>query len=247
MTTGADIQIVRIEYGLFPDVASMNPWIDPRSPLLRASLDVFWDDPSPRRTLARLEECLARFSPSFSLHQCRGPRTYHVFASDPRTEPAPNSPAPTGEAGTNGFRPNLALAHLLEHVAIDCLCSVTGVPRCSGVTGELRGHPGRFHVMIEAPDPAVGKCCLALAVLTLTEAIANRPPGTEEQALLMSAGVAYRHPESPLTSQALACRLGWSEEQAAHALAALRDLGYLREVPSTVNMSGAPEFKIAFN
>ena len=247
MTAGADIQIVRIEYGLFPEAAHLNPRIDPGTPLLRATLDIRWEEPRPRPALARLEGCLARFSPSFCLHECRGPKSYHVFANDPSKPAATIKPSDTGGAAANGFRPNLALAHLLEHVAIDCLCAVTGQLRCSGVTGELRRQPGRFHVLLEAPDQAVGRFSLALAVLTLTQAIHDRPPGSEERALLASAGLAYQHPSSPLTSPALARRLGWSEERAAHALAGLRDLGYLRENPSTVNMSGLPEYKIAFN
>lgn len=247
MTAAADIQIINTEYGRFPEAASLNPRFNPEGRLLRATLDVRWDEPSPRPVLARLEECLARFSPSFCLHECRGPRTYHVFTGEARpASTLTTPPAADGPAG-NGFRSTLALVHLLEHVAIDCLCAVTGQTRCSGVTGELRQHPGRFHVLIEAPDCAVGRFCLAIAVLTLTEAIQNRPPGPEEKALLASAALAYQRPDLPLTSPDLARRLGWSEERATHALACLRDLGYLRQAPSTVNMSGAPEYKIAFN
>lgn len=247
MAARVDIHIVRTEYGLFPEAASMNPRIDAQARLLRATLDLHWDEPSPRQVIVRLEECLARFSPSFCLHECRGPRPYHVFTNETRQPPDAVPPVVSGAPERNGFRAGLALAHLLEHIAIDCLCSVTGQPRCSGVTGELRRQPGRFHVLIEAPDSAVGRFCLALAVLTLTEAIEDRPPGPEERALLASASLAYQHPESPLTSPALARSLGWSEERAAHALAGLRDLGYLREAPSTVNMSGVPEYKIGFN
>jgi hypothetical protein len=245
MNAGVDIQIVRTEYGPFPEAASLNPRIDARARLLRATLDVRWEETDPRPALSRLESTLARFSPSFRLHECRGPRTYHVFANQ-----APASPAPSGSpavAASNGFRANLALAHLLEHVAIDCLCAVTGQARCSGVTGELRRHPGRFHVMFESPDGTVGRLCLALAVMTLTEAIRDHAPGPEERALLATAGLAYQHPQVPWTPPALARRLGWPEERAVRALVALGDLGFLREIRATINFSGAPEYRIAFN
>ena len=81
MNAGVDIQIVRTEYGPFPEAASLNPRIDARARLLRATLDVRWEETDPRPALSRLESTLARFSPSFRLHECRGPRTYHVFAN----------------------------------------------------------------------------------------------------------------------------------------------------------------------
>ena len=69
----------------------------------------------------------------------------------------------------------LALAHLIEHAVIDFESAITRATRISGVTGARRSPPGRFDLMVECPDPAVGRLCLALAVLSLTGAADARP------------------------------------------------------------------------
>ena len=68
-----DIKIIKIEYGAFPPASRLNHKIARDSLLLRATLDIRWDDPDPAPAVARCEKALLAFSPSFKRHACRGP------------------------------------------------------------------------------------------------------------------------------------------------------------------------------
>jgi hypothetical protein len=224
-------------------------------PLLRATLDISWSQPDPRAALAVVEDHLMGFSRSFRWHECRGPHSYHVFADGRRASGAAARTASRAAAGaaagsieggrTNGFEGALALAHLIEHIAIDFVCRVTGLRRCSGVTAALRFPIGRYHLFLECPDRLSGRLALALAVVTLLSGLAGRPPADDERDMLRAARAVFAQPGRPHTSPAVARALGWSEGRAERALEALRDLGYLASRPWTVNTSGCPEYRLA--
>jgi hypothetical protein len=244
MAASPAIRIVGSEYGLFPEAARLNRFIRKGEPVLRATLDIAWSEPEPRAALSILEDLLMEFSRSFRLHACRGPHSYHVFA-DGRRRLAETAAIALESGRTNGFEGSLALAHLIEHVAIDFVCRITGQRRCSGVTGALRFPVGRFHLLLECPDRLCGRLALALAVAVLVTGLAGRPPGDDERNLVRAARVVFEHPERSHTPPAIARSLGWTEERAALALKALRDMGYLASQAWTVNTSGCPEYRLA--
>lgn len=254
MSQAPAIRIVKVEYGPWPAAASLNPRIAPDSLLLRATLVIRWEEPHPLAAIARLEQALLDLSPGFARHECRGPRAYHVFLGDgapaPALAPAPAPGPPSHGAGgppeaRGGFDGGLALAHLIEHVVLDFLCAITHERRCSGFTGVLRDPPGRFDLMVECGDFGAGRFCLALAVASVTSALQGRALGAMERETLLLARLVYTRPGQALTPPAAARALGWTERQAARALAVLRDLGYLSERTYTVNLSGIPEYRVA--
>lgn len=231
------IRMVGSEFGLFPEAARLNQAILTGRPLLRVTLDVDWTEPHPRAALSVLERFLTEFSRSFRLHQCRGPHAYQVFADGPDLA--------ASHARSNGFEGPLALAHLIEHIAIDFVCRITGQRRCSGVTGALRFPADRFHLMLECPDGLSGRLALGLAVSVLIAGLAGQPPGGDERDLLCAARIVFEHPDRPHTAPAVARRLEWTEERASRALAALSDRGYVASREWSVNTSGCPEYRLA--
>src|SRR2546426_5440682 len=146
MTRIPEVQVVQIDYGPLALAASLNRAIARDSPLLKATLDVRWDEADAATQLHRIETALAAFSPSFREHQCRGSRVYRVF---PKEEPALTG-AGGGDAGAGGargaaedarpqpFDAGLALAHLIEHAVIDFESAITRATRISGVTAARR-------------------------------------------------------------------------------------------------------------
>jgi len=253
MTLRPEVQVVQIDYGPLELAASLNRAIARDSPLLKVSLDIHWDEPDPASALDRIEMTLAAFSPSFREHQCRGPFAYHVFrkqgppshgvAGD--VAGAEGSPAQTAKSRAQPPDAGLALAHLIEHAVIDFESAITHAARISGVTGARRRPAGRFDLMIECPDPAVGRLCLALAVLSLTGASDARPPGRREHDLLAIARLAYHHPGRVWTPHGVARAFAWPMARADAALSSLRQLGYLAPLVDTVNISGVPRYMVA--
>ncbi|HEV8702523.1 MAG TPA: hypothetical protein VGV60_14710 [Candidatus Polarisedimenticolia bacterium] len=246
MRNHPEVQVIETAYGPLDRAASLNRRMARGGALLRATLDVRWDDPGAVQVLTGVEAALVAFSPSFRWHQCRGPHAYHVFARD-------RPPVPVAAGGhTDGqgsrdmpFDAGLALAHLIEHAVIDFESAITHERRISGVTGARLRPPGRYDVMVECPEPAVGRLCLAMAIVSLTGAADSHPPGRREQDLLATARATYRHPGQVWTPPGLARVLGWPIARAEDALSSLRDLGYLAPLPSTMNFSGVPCYRVA--
>jgi hypothetical protein len=247
MALPPSIRIIGSEFGRFPEAVRLNSSIRRGATLLRATLDIAWPETDARDALSMLERLLTAFSTSFRLHECRGPHGYHVFTDGRKVaSPAAGTPAPAAAgARSNGFEGSLALAHLIEHVAIDFVCRITGQRRCSGVTGALRFPAGRFHLLLECPDRQSGRLALGLAVSVLMAGLAGRPPGGDERDLMRAARIVFEHPERPLTPPAVARTLDWTAERAGRALESLRDLGYVDSRNWSVNMSGCPEYRLA--
>ncbi|HYS78805.1 MAG TPA: hypothetical protein VEO94_08190, partial [Candidatus Dormibacteraeota bacterium] len=65
MSLQPEVRVVQVEFGPSTLAASLNREIEPGSPLLRAALDIRWNEPDPASALARIERRLLDFSPTF--------------------------------------------------------------------------------------------------------------------------------------------------------------------------------------
>jgi hypothetical protein len=243
MSRQPEIAIVAVDFGRFPAASRLNPKIPPESTLLLAILDIRWDAEDPVAAVHSVEVILDGFSPTFSLHECRGPHAYRVLAPETRRRPretAGKKPGPHGTAAP--FDPGLALAHLIEHAVIDFQCALTDLSRCSGVTGARQVPHGRFDLMVECPDPRVGRCCLALSVAWLTAAASGHVLGEEELRILATARLVCRNGSAPLTPPEVARRLQIRESEAGRALEALREFGFVVRRSWAMNFSGIREY-----
>lgn len=243
MTEHLEIQIAKTNYGLVPSAVSLNPCFDPAKPLFVATLDIRWEDKDPLTSIAHLEEELLRFSPSFTRHACRGDEAYHVFLKK-RPETGKGERRRVREQGPPRmeFDGALALAHIVEHAAIDFQCAITGADRCSGVTGAHREPANRFDIFLECTDVRAGRCALVLALSWVASALSGGALGEFERGVLCAARMAYQRNGGLVTPPAIARELGWPQPRAERTLAALRDAGFLDENCYTMNFSGVPEY-----
>jgi hypothetical protein len=231
------IDVEEILYGRFPVAATLNRRIRAARPLLRVTLRIRWDDRDPSAALGQVEKELLAFSPGFGQHSCRGADGYEVFTGN-------GGRRTRGGAAPPGLDGGLALAHLIEHMVIEFECRVADLRLCSGVTGALRRTPGLYHLFVETTERGVGRFCLALALRTMRAQFDGRPPGAEEDEALSAARLAFSRPQQRLTIPLMASALSWSPSTAARALALLRDLGFLREEPYGVNLSGLAAYRL---
>ena len=274
MPIAPEVRIVKVEHGVSAAAAALNRKFAPDSALLRATVDIVWDEVEPLWAISRLEKVLLCFSPTFSRHECRGDEAYHVFLGgdpgDPGTAPAssgsasqrlgppgPSGPGPSAHAAAGEteetlasvavpFDGCLALAHLIEHSVIDFQCAITDQKRCSGVTAAYRRPQGRFDIIFESPVRRLGMSCLALAAEWLPSALAGKPLGAPERAILAAARFLYGHPGKTLTAPELAKALCWSARAAEKTMSALGEVGYLDVTPCSFNFSGIPEYLLSF-
>lgn len=233
MNAAPQIHLEKLEHGLHAGASRLNPRFSTSTPLLVATLDISWrpDDPVPN--LRRLESALLAFLPRFRRHECRGAEDYHVFRKG------------EGRRDPGSVESELALAHLLEHAMIEFQCMITDELRCSGATAAYRDRQGRFDLMVECHDPRAGRCSLALAMAWLIAALDGMPPGPEECAVLAVAKLAYGRDGHSVTAIDVARAMSWPEEKAERALSALRDVAFLIELPWSMNLSGAAEYRMA--
>lgn len=238
-----DIRILSVEHGKFPAAASFNHKIDPESTILKIALEIHWDDPGASETLGRVETGLRDLSDTFAHHQCRGLKEYRVFRRRPGNDGNAKRRRGLPDQGhPAGFDPSLALAHLIEHAIIDFQSYISGVKRCSGVTGALIDEPGRFDLLVECPDPLAGRCALALAVTWLSEIASGVALSEAERDLLAASRAVLRCAERQRTASSVAGRLGWTEGRAESALTSLCEMGCLGREPFAFNFSNLARY-----
>jgi hypothetical protein len=236
MSAPPEIRALGIEHGRFPWARSLNPKFSDDRRLLFATLDVVWRPPDPSLAIACVEEELIAFSPGFARHECRGAAAYHVFK---RSRPGATRGDPPLLEGA------LALAHLIEHAVIHFQCLITEAASCSGATAARRDPAGRFDLLIECRDMAVGRGCLALAIAWLTSIARGHTLGPPERLVLAVAVTAYQLRGKALRPALLARMLQSSEEETRRALSVLVDVGYLIERPGSKGSRGAPEYRVS--
>ncbi|MCI0567530.1 MAG: hypothetical protein L0Z52_04950 [Acidobacteria bacterium] len=240
-----EVSISEIQHGTLPLASRLNPRFAPDTPLLLATLKIRWAPRNPQRAIADLEKRLLAFSPGFRHHECRGMGMYHVFshAGGNGKSHAGGEERAASSGKLEGFDAALALAHLLEHAVIDFLSEVTGEMTCSGITGAHRSVSHRYDLLVECRELEIGCCCLALALGWIQGLFRGHPMGSAEKDVLSLLRWMHRRASPPVFASRVAGVLGWSEDRAERALAALQQTGYLESTAYAMNLSGLPAYR----
>jgi hypothetical protein len=224
------ILIREVRLGLFPEVSSLHSGFVPGIPRVRLTLDLgtrMRGRPAPLHPEGR--EALLELCPRLPDHDCgAGDEIRRLLAGDE-----------TGGAGARAAvdegdeRDGLAVAHLIEHVAIELIVGVLGVPRCSGVTCAHRDRLDRFDIFLESVDPLAGRAVAVLAAAVVRDLFLRRIGRLalhrrcrDLLAHLSCSGAVSLIAED--TARDLAC----GPEEALQALEELVRLGYLSAAPS---------------
>jgi hypothetical protein len=145
---------------------------------------------------------------------------------------APQRASPEAESGDG-----LALAHLIEHVAIDLIATATGTPRCSGVTCAYAGRLDRFDIFLECSDPALGRAVAILATVIVRDLRGGRERLAAHRRcrdlLAHLAATRSRH----VAPEDVAASLDWTVADAIATLDGLVRLGYLDPLPASFTFS----------
>jgi hypothetical protein len=229
------IHIREVRVGLFPEASPLHPGFVPGLPRVRMTLDLGADlrgTPAPLSPEGR--EALLDLCPRLVDHDCGdGDGIRRLLGDGARV--APESAADEAEA-----RDGLAVAHLIEHVAIEIIVGVLGLRRCSGVTCAHRDRLDRFDIFLESPDPLAGRAAAILAAAVVRDLCLRRAARMtlhrrcrDLLALLSSSRAAS------LVAEDAAGSLGCGPDEALQVLEELVRLGYLAAVPSLLLFSSA--------
>jgi hypothetical protein len=227
----ADAILIRdVRLGLFPEVTRLHPGFVPGIARVRLTIDLgvnLRGRPAPLDAGGR--EALLEMCPRLPDHDCgAGDEIRLLLAGDG----AGGAGTPTPHDGGNE-RDGLPVAHLIEHVAIEMIVGVSGVPRCSGVTCAHRDRVDRFDIFLECVDPLAGRAVAILAAAVVRDLCLRRSGRLplhrrcrDLLAHLSCSGAATQVAEDT------ARNLGCGQDEAVQALEELVRLGYLTAAPS---------------
>lgn len=232
MRSQLTITVVATDYGRHPAVLGLNPTFEPDARTIKLTLTIDWRPHDAAAALNHVEGELLAASPSFRMHQCRGPHQYRVFLE------AQRRPAAVPEAA-------LALAHLIEHVMIDAIAFVTGAPRISGVTGARADADDTFDVFVECPSRAVAHLAGRVGTAWIESLVTGRPVNGQPLDTLHVARLLYAYRPAAVDAGLTARTLGHDRDRAQRTLAGLRASGFAEELPATLNFSGYPLYRFA--
>jgi hypothetical protein len=231
------IQIREVRAGFFPEVSPLHPGFVPGLPRVRITLDLGADlrrDPAPLTSEGRRE--LLDFCPRLADHDCGDGEALRRTLEDGRATGTADPSAADGAAFADG----LAVAHLIEHVAIEIVVGVSKLRRCSGVTCAHRDRLDRFDIVLESPDPLVGRAAAVLAAAVVRDLCLGRTPrlALHRRCRDLLALLVSSRPAS-LVAEDAARRLSCGTDEALQILEELVRLGYLVAVPSRLLFSSA--------
>ena len=223
------IQIREVRLGFFPEVSGLHAGFVPGVTRVRLTLDLgshFRGRRPPLQSEGR--EALLELCPRLPDHECgAGDELRHLVADDGADGGASSA------AGDGDERDGLSVAHLIEHVAIEMIVGVSGIPRCSGVTCAHKDRLDRFDIFLESVDPLAGRAVAVLAAAVVRDLCLGRTGRLvvhrrcrDLLAHLCCSG------ETTLVAEDTARNLGCGPTEALQALEELVRLGYLVAVPS---------------
>jgi hypothetical protein len=234
----AGIQILDLQVGPHAGASHLNPGFREGVPRLRLTLDLGAD---LRRRHLRLEApartSLLALCPHLTDHECGGGPSIQDMLSGDGPAPEDGAPAGTAEGDRTHEGDGLALAHLIEHVAIDLMVTISGAPRCSGATGAYRDRLDRFDIFLECPVPALGRAVALLATAAVRDLCAGADRTDIHRrcrdllSLLLASGRQKVVPED------VASDLRWPLPEAVEALEAVGRLGFLESIPAPFTFS----------
>ena len=226
------IRIRGLQHGAYPGVSELNPRFQPGLPRVRLTLDI---GQALRRRVGPLEngerERLLALCPRLPDHLCGGGSDIRHLLGEPAMGPAASADTVPGEPD------GLALAHLIEHVAIELVVAAGLAPRCSGVTCAYRDRLDRFDIFLECADGHLGRAAAVLAAASVRDLLGG-PDRLEVHRrcrdllrLLVATGRTSIVPEDAAIT--LGCDLAGARE----ALEALARLGFLDPIAAALTFS----------
>jgi len=222
---GGPIVAIALEFGFFPEITPLNPRFVAGHRRLKLTLDIE-TLAGPSGLAAGMWEALRAAFPLLSRHRCGDHRTEETFAAG-------------GHIRTPSRTDDVEIAHLLEHLVIDCQHEIAGMKSCSGVTCAYKIPRNRFDLFIESPGPDVSRLCVALAMALLND-LARGAPADPVYAGVVALARRFHRSLSDQVSGAAAARLLGDERRARRALEFLRDVGFIEEFDACVNFSAVP-------
>ncbi len=215
------IRIAGQEVGLFPQSLVLNPRFRPDVQRIKLDVEIDWEPVEGNRGLSALEKSLVEISPNLRQHDCYGQSAYRILRE---LEGVHNR----SDSETAQIEVPLAIAHLLEHLMIDTVATLTGEPLVSGATGARWDSRQRFDIFVECPHVAIAPLVVRLSVSRMQAVMAGRQLDGAGPATLELAHGIYARAGRGLNPTTWARRQRRDPREVASALHWLEKNGFVR-------------------
>jgi len=224
------ILIQDVQAGPFPEASRLHPGFVPGLPRIRMTIDLGAEFRGRAAMLGSAEiDALRDFCPHLAEHDCGGGDPISILLAGQGGSEMPVD----DDAESRDERDGLSLAHLIEHVAIEIIVTVSGQSRCSGATCAHQGRLDRFDIFLECADPLVGRAAAILATALVRDLRLRRTARlTLHRRCRDLLAVLISSRTLRVVAEDAAPRLGCGAGEALQALEELVRLGYLEVVPS---------------
>jgi len=225
------VRVLEIAFGAFPGITALNPRFQAGLDRIKATIEIPAGSLEGRPRASAIAVLLVGFLPSLSFHRCCGghPLEEGFFQDGIR-----------GRCSAQEDDPGVDIAHLIEHVTIDVQHFIGRMRLCSGITCAWTSPRDRYDIFVESAEETTGRTSLGLAVDLVSELVVGRPPDPRWLRLMRVARLARDHAGSPVALRTVPLEKKWGRAAVSEAIDELRRRGFLREIPASVNFSGAP-------
>lgn len=209
------MKIQAIYHGSFPQVFRLYSRFRPNLRQLRLVLDVEPSGGLPREQFIRLYNTLARIFPSLARHDCCDEwQGLPLFLKE--------------EEGVSIKRVGECtdIAHLVEHIIVDCLVRLDNMSSCSGITCGHKSPENRFDIFVECDNLRAGLFAAHYAVHLVQKILSKTGFSRRNLLILKLAKYLLEHPEVSPDPPRLIQEIGWREGEILFALNRLRSFQF---------------------
>lgn len=228
----ASLSVAGLEFASFRDAAPLNPRFLDLRPRMRLTLAIGPSLAGPLRWLGPLERAaLLDLCPGLPRHECgAGPAAVQRLLAEVGAGPAR---APEVDEPEDG----LPAAHLIEHVALEILATVTGAPRAHGAACAHEGEGARCDVYFECDDGALGRAVALLAAAVIRDLQAGAERSLIHRRCRDLLGFLLRSRRQAVAPEDAAAALRCDRADAREALEALARFGFVEKTGAPLTFS----------
>jgi hypothetical protein len=205
------MKIQAIYHGSFPQVFRLYSRFRPNVRQLKLVLDVEPAGGLTRERFIHLYSTLARNFPSLVRHNCCDEwQGLPLFLQEEEGVAIKR----VGECAD--------IAHLVEHIIVDCMVRLDDMSSCSGITCGHKNPENRFDIFVECENVRTGLFVSHYAVHLVKKVLSKKGFSRRNLLVLELAKYLLEHPEVLPDPVRLADEIGWREGEILFALNSLR-------------------------
>ena len=162
------MKIIDKDFGRFQDVEHLNKRFIHGRTKQKITIDVVSPEEDYKEAYDILEQEVQKLFPALQKHDCGTNTEEHHEVKGP----------------FNKFQGVIDIVHVIEHIMIDLLCTLTDMKMCSGITCRYWKPSNRYDIFVESTNQKVSSFAAYFATTFVREIIAKKRASPQFSVLL---------------------------------------------------------------